>query len=359
MHLEQNKNQSSGLTQYDSTVNRISNINVLEAYSTKNDIYFNETYLVIGENFQASKIHASYNLTIIGNIEADELVVNGELIVNGKISVNKLHCLKRIICSGTIKATELICDNNAIAEAIICDKIQVSGNVMVNSAIDINERCDINNNALVCEGINGSGIYNVPNTIVGDYFEFDGQKIGNIFEISTMFQVLNKEKLANEKNYQQKIEEYKELFADIICEICDKEEEEMLKEIHKCSEFQKLSFDEMEYLLNQIIRISYLDKIDNYRDYLFSIYAYHYFPNSLKEYETIEHVFNIFITDANKHLEHLNYIADNLMEFIISLKAIIYCTNNGIESVDFSADKVFSAIGIRYSTVKRQLKGEK
>ena len=82
--------------QFDSTLLQAGNTNVAEAVETDDDLYFNETYVVIGARLSGNMIHATYDLTVIGDVEADTIEINGELTVNGNIKADKEKSTEKI-----------------------------------------------------------------------------------------------------------------------------------------------------------------------------------------------------------------------------------------------------------------------
>ena len=100
--------------QFDSTLLQAGNTNVAEAVETDDDLYFNETYVVIGARLSGNMIHATYDLTVIGDVEADTIEINGELTVNGNIKADKLRC-RRLVCTGKVCVKELLCDEDSFS----------------------------------------------------------------------------------------------------------------------------------------------------------------------------------------------------------------------------------------------------
>lgn len=66
-------NKNGTLIQYDGEAQSIAGKNVIEAFEGSDTVIFNETYLVIGAHTEALKIHAMYDLTIIGDITVSSL----------------------------------------------------------------------------------------------------------------------------------------------------------------------------------------------------------------------------------------------------------------------------------------------
>lgn len=336
--------------QYNSSELIVGEQNICEAVNTDKEIFFNESYVVSGK-LTAKKIYATYNLSILGSVEAEEIIVNGTLLVNGDIKTNLLQCQKNIMCSGKLQAEELICDSDVMVLSVVANRVTIGGNLLVMRTIDVNRECKIGLNLFAQEGISGSANFIVQSAIAGDYFDVDGHVEGNIYEIATMFTKMTTEKEENNKTGGRNnlfCKKLNELLTSLENEVFTKNEE-ILEQISECSKIQRISFDEMKYLLEEIIRISYCDKIDNLRDYLLVQYADKVFPEQLKKYKTIEVVFSVMIQGVD--VSELQYFAENLLEFMMSLRAICICYEN---EVNFIADRVFSFVGIKYSVVKRR-----
>ena len=90
------------LIQFDGEVNSIAGKNVIEAFQCEDTVIFNETYIIIGEHTEALKIHAMYDLTIIGNVAVQECIVNGSLTIIGNARITKLTCYNGFICRGDL-----------------------------------------------------------------------------------------------------------------------------------------------------------------------------------------------------------------------------------------------------------------
>ena len=59
--------QNGSLIQFDGETGGIAGKNVIEAFEGNDSVIFNETYIIIGEHTEALKIHAMYDLTIMGD----------------------------------------------------------------------------------------------------------------------------------------------------------------------------------------------------------------------------------------------------------------------------------------------------
>lgn len=331
--------------------------NIIEAFVSSESVRFNESYVIIGECLEAVDIYAMYDLTIMGDVHADKINVNGKLFVAGNIIVDEIQCTNGVTCCGKIQCKKLSSDTDVIANMINADEIDVYGNVLASSSINVDSGCNVERNILAGEGVSGTGKLKADNVMAIDYFDFDGTTSGRIFEMETMYKKLFEKKVISEVEQIDTVtgnsieEKLKAFYESSIEELVKDEEDEILEKLNSCAEIQEESFSELAFLFNEIIRISYLDQIGNLMDYLLVTYAKDVFPESLLKYETIEHVFSKLWEEAE--VDELDFAANNVYEFMIALKIIDKC----FPYDDDIADNVFSFIGIRYKTVKKQFEG--
>ena len=64
-HVPANE-QNGSLVQYDGEHGGIAGKNVIEAFEGNDSVILNETYIIVGKHTEALKIHAMYDLTIMG-----------------------------------------------------------------------------------------------------------------------------------------------------------------------------------------------------------------------------------------------------------------------------------------------------
>ena len=354
-------NKKSDTTiQYDSSKNKLGEQNVTEAIETHRDIFFNESYIVIGKCLKAKDIYATYNLTVVGNIVAEKISVNGDLVVDGDVKAEEIRCLKGIVCTGKILADRIICDDDLVGNSIDVLNLETHGSALVTNSIDIEQGCNVKRNIIAGVGISGSGIMTADSAIANDYFDFDGDIQGNVYEIATMFKHSYEHKESapaddNDENGGRQSLSYKEQLESLLKDfqvVYEQDEETILKELNDCAKIQEVSFSQLSYLFNEIIRISYLDRIENLRDYLYVVYAENIFNEALLNYETVEHVFNLYMKSI--HVDELPYMADNLVEFVMSLYIVSKYFKDDLDNM---ADKIFSYVGIKYAVVSRRFEG--
>lgn len=338
--------------QFDTSDSVLDGENIAQAVETDKEVCFNESYTVIGKKLQAAKIYATYDLSVLGDLCADNVEINGDLLVDGNIKAKYLRC-RRLVCTGKVNVNSLFCVEDIMAKSVTVDDIETQGSAIVLDSFNVSDTCEVERNVIAGEGISGSGKMTIENAMVGDYFDFDGDISGHYFEISTMFsedsnKTSNEEK-TGDSNYDTFADELNDFLKRFTNRVIEMEEDDIIVQLRECAEYQKISFDEMEYLFEEIDRISYYNEITNLRDYLLIRYAEFRFPQQFREYETISHVFTTLL--ENTDVEKLQYSANSLLELAMSLRIITAIYES---TFDEYADKIFSFIGLKYSFVNKQ-----
>lgn len=323
--------------------------NITKVESCDDDLYFNESYIIFGDDIKVNSIHASYDLSIHSSINCDTIDVHGALTVLGNITCNKLSA-KKIICSGNIKSKVLIVDDEILADSLIVDNADLSGNLLINKSITVNDKFNSTKNVLVGEGVMATDDYYAEATAVVDYFDVDCKDSVNYIEISSEFKNTITNAQNNNMPFSKRLSQLiNEIYGSI--DMSD-EEDEIVSKIKKLGDVQPNSFKIIHYVLDKIIDISYNDSIENLNQYLYVSFGLKFFPKSIKEYETLEPVFSSYIN--NLKIDFLDCIPSDAYEFSILL-FINECTFDGDDKI---ADKIFSSIGIKYKTVKQRFANE-
>lgn len=177
--------QNGALIQYDGESGSIAGKNIIEAFEGNDSVIFNESYIIIGEYTEALKIHAMYDLTIMGDVTAQECVVNGSLTVIGNARIKNITCQNGFICKGDLYSEKVYVGGNLIADSVVCDELICDGNAAIQTTANINQVAQIAKTIVACEGIMGAGKFTAQNAIANEYFEFDGDYEGKILELET------------------------------------------------------------------------------------------------------------------------------------------------------------------------------
>ncbi len=336
-----------GIKQFDTSETIISGKNIAEAVSYDQPIYFNESYVVIGD-IKAPRVYGSYDLVILGDLAADEIEIKGELTVTGKIHTKVLTVEKSLVCKGKIDSGEIVVSGNLQAESIYCEILHCFGNVVVQTIADIKKEMEMQNAFVALEGIIGQGSMSSSKIVTGEYFEFEGKIAGRVIDLGEE----DNSKGDLEKSY---IEEFRNKISDELQKTGDMDEEYLKRSVHEIAELDCSHWCEWGDLIDRIIDLSYENNIQNFRDYLLVLYANRIFPKEVTSYETLAHVFEEMLKEAGVKCSDMNYIAQNVEELSQSIKIIVYCEE--LLAIDKKAalDKVFQSVGIKYGTVERFL----
>lgn len=80
----------SEFIQFDTASAKVGGENVLQAMQSDKKLIFNESYTVMGGTLKAPAIYTCYDFVVIGNVEADDIDVQGNLLVTGNIKAKTL-----------------------------------------------------------------------------------------------------------------------------------------------------------------------------------------------------------------------------------------------------------------------------
>lgn len=350
----------SSTRQYDSSDTIIGDKNILEAFDCEDIVLFNESYVVIGEETHARIIRAAYDLTIIGDLSASEIQVNGTLTVAGDIVAQKINCSNNLLCQGSITADNIYIGGDMIADSIKCSDFLCDGNAVIRTTIDIDKSSRTEKTMVACEGIIGGGTFAAMNAIANEYFEFDGDIEGHIVELeteATLSEVSTPAPVAVAADFSElSIEEALAKIAERIraeyARTEEMDEDALLELSQKLSSGALGELEDMGKLFEQLTQISYKNEIDDLGDYLVIEYAKKNLPSQLYRYETVEHVDSILLPKAVATLEELEFIPSSVEKIAQSLHIIMQLQGNLPLSTEVLCDKVFSSVGLRFSTVK-------
>ena len=346
------------LRQYDASALMVAEKNVLEAFDCEDVVIFNESYVIIGEEAHAHKISATYDLTVIGDISADEIHVNGNLTVTGSIVARQLHCSNTLVCHGDIVSNSIYVGADLIATSVKCTEFACDGNAIIRTTIDIDKSSRTEKTMIACEGIIGAGEFAARNAIANEYFEFDGEIQGHILELDT-------DTLLSEVDSQSTV--VADLMSLPVGEAIEKLEHRLAAEY---SQFDSLEEDaiieftkrlansalsilpSMGELFDKMIQLSYKDEIDDLCDYLVVMYAKRVLPKQLYHYETIEHIDKLLLPKAEENIDTLDFVPASISRIVLALHIVEQLHDDLPLSTDEILDRIFSSIGLRYATVK-------
>lgn len=352
--------QNGSLVQFDGESNGIAGKNVIESFDGDDSIIFNESYIVIGEYTEAQKIHAMYDLTIMGDVTVQECIVHGSLTIIGTARIANLICYNGFICKGDLYSDKIYVGGDMIVDSIVCDELVCDGNVAIQTTVDINQSAKISKTMVACEGIMGAGTFSATNAIVNEYFEFDGEYEGKIVELK-MDNTISDFTLAKTKPTetvqdiieianQKLVEEYGK------CPLLD--EEAIIEHLQNLSTIENKELRYLpiiEPLFLRLTEISYQDKIETVEDYLTVLTAQKILPSVVFSYESIEHVGNLFLPKAQKEMEELTFAPSSIEQFTKVLSMAVQFEGQLSEDWELLMDKIFESVGLKYLTVSSMI----
>lgn len=105
-------------------------------------------------------------------------------------------------------------------------------------------------------------------------------------------------------------------------------------------------------VVDTVMALSYERQIENFKDYLFVLCAKNTFPEELAKYETLQPVIEDMLNEAAYQIDKMDYKAENIQDLAVSLIILNKYYEQIPIGMEEAADKIFSSIGIRYSTVE-------
>ncbi len=341
--------------QYDTSEMIVGGVNIVEAVKSNKKLIFNESYTLIGIKVAAPYIRASYDLTVIGDLEVDEIEVKGNLYVMGNIKTKKLDCLKSIICSGDITA-DTIYSSDILANSIRGVSIVCNDNIIVRTTMDVEESLKSEKSIMAGEGILGNGHFSAKNAVAAEYFDFNGEVLGKVMELDTdaTFGVPHAAS-PEEVSFDEASVVLKKKISEELKRAGKVNENQLIEFVKHLSETDAYIWSDWKKLIEELVDLSYKDKIENLRDYLIIIMATKLLPEEIVGYETLEHVFDNNLIEAEKELNTLYFCAKDVEDLAYALKVVTLCDNELRMDQDEILDQIFQSIGIKYQTVKSYL----
>lgn len=345
----------SNIIQYDTSKNVVGGVNIAEATQSDNRLVFNESYTVTGKILSVPSIYACYDLTVVGDMEADDIDVRGNLYVRGNIKAKRLSCLKSIICSGDIDV-EAIFSNEIVANDIVCHTVSCSGNIVARTAIDISKSLISEKSVMAGEEILGSGQFSAKNASAAEYFDFNGEVVGKVIELETDASFGEPHPVTSEEEtFDALSQKFHAKIKEKLQKVGDVNEDELVEFVKQLSDTDKGMLSDWKFLTANLVELSYLDKITNFRDYLIAVMAAKMLPEEIVGYETLAHVFDSLMLEAEKNLDELPFRAKTIEDFAYALRIVTLCENELRIDKDEALEKIFQSVGIKYKTVKGYL----
>lgn len=348
------------LIQFDGGADCIAGKNVIEAFDCKKHVIFNETYIIVGEHTKALKIHAMYDLTIIGDVTVQECVVNGSLTIIGDARISNLTCYNTFICKGNLHSDKIYVGRNMNVGSIDCDEIICDGNVVLQTTANINQSAKIGKTMIACEGIMGAGMFSAVNAIANEYFEFEGEYIGKIIELGTGATISDtmQVKAPPCETLEEIIDLANLKLADEYAKCDGLNEEEIIDHLKKLGSIQStdlMALSIVEPLFTKLTEISYQDRIETVDEYLVVLMAQRMLPTEVYNYESVDHIGKLFWPKAQNEIDELGFEPCTIDQFSRVLSMAVKFEEDLSDDWETLMDKIFESIGLKYSTVSSMI----
>lgn len=345
-------NSVGNMIQYEKSDIQIGGKNVLKAFSSDKSLLFNESYTIIGDKTTAESIRACYDLTVVGNLEAKKIEITGSLTVLGNIKAEEIYCNNDLLCQGDLIADFIEVGNDLIVKSIEkCKKLCCGGSVIAQKTIDTQDT-NIEKVVIAGEGIVGSGNFSSKSVVAVGYFEYEGEVEGKIYDLD-MDTVYGKERTSiKDLSFEELISAIKKIIVNNIVEYGDEGEDSILNFVKSLKDIDISNLNDWHVIFEHVVEISYLNEIDNLKDYLILFYAKKILPKEMIEYESVEHIFKQPYEDAVVLAEDLPFFVNSIEELILSLNIVSKYGDEINIDQDKAYDKIFQSVGIKYNTVK-------
>lgn len=356
--------QNGALIQYDGEIGSIAGKNIIESFEGNDSVIFNESYVIIGEHTEALKIHAMYDLTIMGDVTAQECVVNGSLTVIGNARIKNITCHNGFICKGDLYSERVYVGGDLLADSVVCDELICDGNAAIQTTANINQVAQIAKTIIACEGIMGAGKFTAQNAIANEYFEFDGDYEGKILELETDETICDTVP-QNSVSYNT-VEDIialanKKLTEEYIkCSSLD--EEELIDRLRSLSSIENKELKSLaivEPLFSQLADLSYKSRIETIEEYLTVLAAKELLPDELFSYESVEHIGKLYLSKAHDEVGDLIFEPTSIEQFAKVLLMAVKFEKELSGEWEIIMDMIFESVGLKYATVSSMIRRNK
>ncbi len=352
--------QNGTLVQYDGSDSCIAGKNIVEAFEGNDSVIFNETYIIIGEHTEAFKIHAMYDLTIIGDITVKECVVNGSLTVIGNARITNLTCQNGFICKGDLYSEKVYIGGDMIVDSIVCDELTCDGNAAIQTTANINQVAQIAKTIVACEGIMGAGRFTAHNAIANEYFEFDGNYEGKILELETDSTISDTvpSKAIAPKSIDEIIALANQKLTEEYCKFPSLDEEQLVSHLRFLGSIENKELKVLpiiEPLFSKLTQLSYKRRIETIEEYLTVLVAKELLPDEVFSYESIDHIGKLYLPKAHNEVSDLLFEPISVKQFARVLSMAVSLEEELSDEWEIIMDRIFESVGLKYSTVSSMI----
>jgi len=149
---------------------------ILPNFNSCDNATFKASYVVASDIECSGTLTALFDLTVLGNINASEIDVNGRFICTGKCVVNGSLSVQHDIWGNDIRAKVIESRDYIYAQEIDADVVKAEGDIIARKCLAV-ENLAISGSNIICgETVYGAGKVAANMVITGDDIDLDGGK---------------------------------------------------------------------------------------------------------------------------------------------------------------------------------------
>ena len=121
------------------------------------DVTFKASYIVSSNLNCKGKVTALFDLTVFGDVHADEIDVKGRFICMGHCIVSGAIVVQNDMWCEDVQAASIVCHDRVVAQSIDADTIFAEGSIIIGKTLAIEGKAKTNQNLLCGETAYGAG----------------------------------------------------------------------------------------------------------------------------------------------------------------------------------------------------------
>lgn len=145
----------------------------INTIKSRNEAVFKASYIVGSNLHIEGKITASFDLIVLGDVEAQEIDVKGVFICLGNCIVNNSITVQGKMFGKTIRAKNIEVHDEITAQEIDVDVLNVEGNIIVGQTLAVEISAESGQKILCGETAYGAGTISAHEIITGEELDMD------------------------------------------------------------------------------------------------------------------------------------------------------------------------------------------
>jgi cytoskeletal protein CcmA (bactofilin family) len=146
---------------------------ILPAFNPCDNATFKASYVVASDIECTGKITALFDLTVLGNVEANEIDIKGKFICIGNCVVSGTIIAQHDIWVDDIQANSIECRERIIANDIDADVVKADSDIIVGKCLAVEKLAHSGNNVICGETVYGAGKVVASIVVTGEPIDLD------------------------------------------------------------------------------------------------------------------------------------------------------------------------------------------